>query len=166
MKKLTIIAVSLLTLAACTKSSSSSSSASSGDTTFNGSYFKYSYSGNNIYAKAYTMTLPYVNYVTITTSYINVPSPNYYILLDDPTSYGTGNCQLHFAYTGTGTGTFSILGSSSPSEFLPNNTLYEDTSGTVTLTYSGTDYIQGTFSGTMYGSGLSVPVTGSFKIMH
>ena len=155
----------MLALTSC-HTSSSTSATPSADTTFTGSYFQYSFTGGSAYAKAFNLTSANV-YVDISTNSVGT---DYWILLQDPYQlYGSDICQLRFVYSGTGTGTYPMQTYSTgiPSTFMTASLQsYTDTTGTVSVTYSGSDYIQGTFSGTMYGSGLSVPVTGSFKVVH
>jgi len=170
MKKQTfiILAAGLLLLPACTKPSSGSSHTSTGDTSFTGSYFNLSYSGNNESIKGYTVSTPYYASATVSTTSENLGSGYIYyqiIGVNSSNIGGLSESSLQFVYTGTGIGSYPIY-TTVPSHFLSNSTGYSDTSGTVTITYSGSDYIQGTFSITLYGSGLSIPATGSFKVMH
>lgn len=171
MKKqaLSILAIIIIALSSChTGSSSSGSTTVTPDTAFTGSYFEYSYSGHYSHIKAFPLTSTNL-YVSI--SSIPITNPGHYqILVQDPYQlYGSDNCTLAFLYDGTSTGTFQMspLSAGAITGFMTASLQsYNDTTGTVTITHSGADYIEGSFSGTMYGSGLSLPVSGSFKVIH
>ena len=167
MKKI-VIAVSLLSIFnSCTTggSGSGTSTTPSADTTFNGSYFQISYGGKSFYAKDASVNNTFGHIVVLTAT--GGSGVFYSIALVDASGvYGlVSGTHLNFSYIGTGTGVFSLYG---PSNVIQQNpfTEYTDTSGTVTVSYSGSDYIQGTFATTLFATGFSYPATGSFKIYH
>lgn len=173
MKKLIIIAVSLLTLSACSKSGSGTSSTPSSDTVFNGSYFQISYNGKNFYSKDAAVGVHHYSMVLTNTLQWTTGSTGtiVQVSLNDITGiYGTTSALLYFAglgavgnYTQTNLadgGYISTLMQTNP------GTEFTDTSGSANITYMGSDYIQGTFNVTLYTSGISYPATGSFKIYH
>lgn len=180
MKKL-IIAVSLLTTMYSCHPSGGSSVTPSNDTTFTGSYFQYSYSGNYTNSKAFNLgavsTYPTLAVLINATSTIGVIGgstiPLYTIgLVNNYGLYGSNNCSLVFLYNGSGTGSYPMSspsnGGAGSSFLTASGQMYNDTTGTVTITHQGTDYVQGTFTGTMYSltGGLSQAVSGSFKVIH
>ena len=162
MKKLITIVVCLLTVAACTKKSSSSSPGSSSDTTFTGSYINLNYSGKTVTVKG--LAIPKLAYITSLSS--TLYTGFYQIAGSDPCNiYGLKLVALNVQYSGSGTGMFPIYNSPIPSIEV-NGQMYSDTVGTVTIAHSGTDYLEGSYSITMYGTGTPIPATGSFKIVH
>jgi hypothetical protein len=162
MKRLITIAISLLTLAACTKTSSSSSSSSSSDTTFTGSYINLTYSGKTVTVKG--LSIPKLAYSTALSS--TLYTGFYQIGGSDPWNiYGLKLVTLHVQYSGSGTGTFPVYNTPVPSIEV-NGQMYSDTTGTVTISHSGTDYLEGSYSISLYGTGTPIPATGAFKIIH
>ena len=163
-----LLAGAMLALFSCTKSPSSSGSSTT-DTTFNGSYFQIAYNGKTFYVKDASVSNSFGHIVALSTQEaIGI----YQILSVNPFGiYGISTFNFDFAYSGTGTGTYQMSSpytngnASSMIQFNPLVT-FSDTSGTVTVSYSGSDYIQGTINTTLYSSGLSYPATGSFKIYH
>jgi len=169
MRKLLFIALCLLSLASCTKKSSTTGSSgtvsgTSGDTTFDGNYFNLSYGSKNVSAKGLTFSKPFY-YATAFSTYL---MPEYYqiVVVNDLGIGGLSKVSVLFRYNGTGTGSFPLY-SNTPAytNFLSNGITYFDSTGSVTISHNGTDYLQGTFSGNLYGSGLNIPATGSFKII-
>lgn len=147
----------------CTPSSSTTPSVSSTDTTFTGSYIDLNYSGKYIKLKELTFSKPYYYQSTIQT--ILVPGYNYQIIgVNDAQIGGLTRISLVFQYSGTGVGTYPTF-KAVPTTITTGTSTYNDTSGTVTIDHNGADYLGGTFSVNMYGSGLTIPATGSFKII-
>lgn len=161
MKRLVTIALILLVLSGCSKSSSSSASSTS-DTTFNGSYINLTYSGKTVTVKG--LSIPKLAYTTAMSS--TLYTGFYQIAGSDPWNiYGLKLASLEVQYTGTGTGTFPVY-KTSVSSFEVSGQFYSDTAGTVSITHSGTDYLEGSYSITLYGTGTPIPATGNFKIVH
>ena len=170
-----IIAVSLLTFISCTKKTSTSPSSSSGDSTFNGSYFQLSVNGNSYYVKDVAVGSAHLVVLTATNGTVALNSGSNSPMLtitvqDDFNLYGLTGSSYLFSL-GTGTGTYQIPGPSiitagAGSVFAQYNPLvaYSDTSGTVSISHNGSDYILGTFTTTLWTSGFTYPATGSFKI--
>jgi hypothetical protein len=165
MKQLMIIAISLLTLAACTKKSSSTSSTSSSDTTFNGSYFQITYN-----SRSYNVKNAVVNSITYASVTSTVPVAGQLLVTIVTLGGAYGLASSHVNLLGTGTGTYqfstSILSGTLINQYSPSVVSYTDTSGTANVTHNGSDYTEGTFITTLNGSGFSYPATGSFKIYH
>lgn len=165
-----IIAVSLLTLAACTKKSTSSTSTSS-DTTFNGSYFQISYNSKSFNCKDAVVGNQHLNMLLTNSVQWSSGSTGTILQIALATGIsGISTTTLYFAGNGT-TGSYTqsnIAGSGYSSVLLQTNpaTEFTDTSGTASITHIGSDYVQGTFNITLNTSGFSYPATGSFKIYH
>ena len=166
MKKQIIIAVSLLTLTfiSCTKKSSSSSTGSSGDSTFNGSYLLLTANGKTFNEK--DVTIPNAGHIVTVTEATTLTGIEI-VVKDDFGTYGLFQSNIISA-SGSGVGTYTICSSCGTTQITQANPVvgYGDTSGTVNVTYNGSDYIQGTISTTLYANGFNYPATGSFKIYH
>ena len=168
MKKLIIPFIAgIMAITSCSTHSGSGSTTVTPDTTFNGSYFQITYNGSTKDEKDAAITSPYVHIVILSTSTVATDSIYTIAIADIGGIYGLHNSGFSFKYPGTGTGTFSMW--KSPTNFLLQSNpeqMYYDTIGNVTVTYSGPDYIQGTFSNTLNANGFTYPATGSFKILH
>ena len=157
-----------MAITSCSTHSGSTSVTPSGDTTFTGAYFTLNYSGKSETIKAYTLKSSPANATVNTESVTNSSGQTVYVViaLNSANINYLAHAQLAFFYTGSGTGSYPIYNNAGESGFLSGTSEYSDTTGTVTITYSGSDYLEGSFTSTMYGSGLSIPATGSFKIIH
>jgi len=157
MKHTIIIAVSLLTITvlSCTKKSGSSSTSST-DTTFSGSYFQISYNGRYFNVKGASLNGGPVTSVTEVSSNT--------ILVDGVALYGISGT-LEATSLNVGSNNIPASGISSFTQASPYNS-FLDSSGTVSVTHNGTDYVQGTFTTTLYANGFTYPATGSFKVYH
>lgn len=172
MKKHIIIAVSLLTLAACTKSSNSNSTANNGsnnDSTFNGSYLQLTIGSKNFYEKdvnvknvGHIVSLTAGN-TSITLLSGGTTSGLVINLLDQFGTYGLISADMYATGSGTGMYSFTNTAGTNVNQSSPSIT-YLDSTGTMNITHNGTDYIQGTISTTFYHGTDTYPVTGSFKI--
>lgn len=162
MKKI-IIAVSLLTTLYSCHPSGGSTVTPSNDTTFNGSYFTLTYSGTTKTIKGYTLKSTGYGATVGTT----ISGSLYQIGATDAASLSFTTAVLRFTYSGTGTGSFPVSKMSPAiSGYTANSQLYYDTTGTVTITHQGTDYLQGSYTANMYGTGVTIPATGTFKVIY
>lgn len=146
------------------------------DSVYNGSYLTVSYNGKTFHSR--DVVAGNVHWNMLLTNSISssvFPAPNNTVLqiaLGGATGIsGISSATLYFRGAG-GTGNYiqnNMADVGYTSTVLQTNpsTMFFDTSGSATVNYNGNDYIEGTFSITMYTTaGLTYPATGSFKIYH
>jgi hypothetical protein len=165
MRNSLFIAVCLLSFLYSCHPSGSTSVIPTSDTTFNGSYFKIAYNG-----RLYNVKGAVVNTTTYASISSSVPATGTLLITIQTIGgvYGLAPSYVNLVGTGTGTYQFSptLAGSTVINQYTPTVVIYIDTSGTANITHNGSDYIEGTFSTTLNGSGFSYPATGSFKVYH
>jgi hypothetical protein len=166
MKQLLITLLSASTLLLSCSKKGSNTSPPSGDTTFNGSYIQLNFNNKSYTAKDATFPINGVsNHMVMISGQTDVNG--YLILLTDPVGlYGMLSSNIYIqGFSGATTGSYKFSVPTAINQANPYTTYYDST-GTVTITYAGQDYMQGTINSTLYSGGLTYPVTGNFKIYH